>query len=227
MCGRYFLLTNINELQQQFSFEFNSERVELSPSYNVAPTQSALTVTLEDDRRVGQMMRWGLIPSWSKDASVGSRMINARAETVAERPGFRSAFKRRRCLVIADGFYEWQKIGSSKIPMRINLKSGEPFAMAGLWEVWKNPEGESIKSCTIITTSANSFMEPIHDRMPVILPHDRLSVWLNTGIEDSSVLSELLLPYSSDEMESCEISTLVNSPANNVPEVLEPVQRLI
>ena len=169
-------------------------------------------------------MRWGLIPSWAKDSSVGNRLINARAETVAERNSFRSAFVRRRCLVLADGFYEWQRVGNAKRPMRIVMKSGEPFAFAGLWDSWRDPNGEIVRSCTIITTEANELLHPIHNRMPVILPRDLESFWLDNDVEDRDALSNVMVPYQSAEMEAYEVSSLVNRPGNNQPEVVLPVE---
>ena len=177
MCGRYSLIADIGELQERF--DFDGTDLTLTPRYNIAPTQMALTVTSDSGRR-GGYMRWGLIPSWAKSASVGRRMINARAETVAERPSFRTALQRRRCLVLADGFYEWQRKGSSKSPMRIVMASGEPFAFAGLWDAWRDPKGEIVRSCAIITTAANELLSPIHDRMPVILPRELESTELST-----------------------------------------------
>ena len=168
-------------------------------------------------------MRWGLIPSWAKSASGGSRMINARAETLAERPSFRTALQRRRCLVLADGFYEWQGKGSSKRPMRITTASGEPFAFAGLWDGWRDPKGEVVRSCTIITTSANELLSPIHDRMPVILTRELEPLWLDQDIQASAALTDVLVPHPANVMEAYEVSTLVNSPANDRPEMVVPV----
>ena len=220
MCGRYSLIADMGELQERF--DFAGSELTHAPRYNVAPTQMALTVT-NGNRRWGSYMRWGLIPSWAKSASVGNRMINARAETVAERPSFRTAFQRRRCLVLADGFYEWQGKGSSRRPMRIVMASGEPFAFAGLWDAWRNPNGEVVRSCTIITTGANELLSPIHDRMPVILPRELESLWLDHDIQDYAALAGILTPYSTDEMAAYEVSSLVNSPANDGPEVVVPV----
>lgn len=225
MCGRFSLIANIRELEERFGF--TAEGFDLGPSFNVAPTQSVITVRAHEVNRVATPMRWGLVPSWAKDISIGNKMINARAETVSERPSFRAAFKRRRCLVLADGFYEWQKVGKSKVPMRIGLKSGEPFAFAGLWEVWKSPDGEDILSCTIITTNANEFMQSIHERMPVILPPDAEEAWTDPEFDDSDGLQALLKPYDPEVMTAYEVSTLVNSPRNNAPEVIEPVRRLL
>ena len=165
-------------------------------------------------------MRWGLIPQWAKNASIGSRMINARAETVAEKPAFRDALRRRRCLVLADSFYEWQRVGSAKRPMRVDMRSGEPFAFAGLWSVWRDPEGNRVPSRTIITTAANDLLRPIHDRMPVILPRDLGEFWLDASVEDPNVLGSILTPHPSDPMDAYEVSSLVNSAANDSPGVV-------
>ena len=219
MCGRYSLIADIQELARQF--EFDGTGFEHSPRYNVAPTQPVLTVTNREERQ-GEFMRWGLIPSWAKDASIGSRMINARGETAAQKPSFRNALQRRRCLVLADGFYEWQKVGKGKRPMRIVLKSREPFAFAGLWESWRNPEGETVRSCTIITTEANDLLRPIHERMPVILPRELEGFWLDCDVTDSAALSDVLAPYPDDPMEVYEVSTLVNKATNSGPDLIVP-----
>ena len=193
MCGRYSLKADIAQLAMRF--EFAADEAIHEPAYNIAPTQQVLTVTNDGERRASYM-RWGLIPFWAKDAKIGYRMINARGETVAEKPSFRTALRKRRCLILADGFYEWQKLGGKqKRPMRIVLKSGEPFAFAGLWETWKDPEGEMVKSCTIITTAANDFLRPIHDRMPVILPRESESFWLDKDVEDPLALTSVIAPY--------------------------------
>ncbi len=220
MCGRYSLITDLGELALQF--EFDGDLLKFEPAYNVAPTQSVLTVLGGETRR-GGFMRWGLIPHWAKNASIGSRMINARAETVAEKPAFRDALRRRRCLVLADGFYEWQRTGTGKRPMRIVLRTGEPFAFAGLWSSWRDPEGNSISSCAIITTTANDLLRPIHDRMPVILPKNMEDFWLDGSLDDPVPLGGVLIPYPDDAMEAYEVSTLVNSFANDNPEVIAPM----
>ena len=220
MCGRYSLIADIQELARQF--EFDGTGFENSPRYNVAPTQAVLTVTNRDVRHA-EYMRWGLIPSWAKDASIGNRMINARGETVAQKPSFRNALQRRRCLVLADGFYEWQKVGKGKQPMRIVLKSREPFAFAGLWESWRNPEGETIRSCTIITTEANDLLRPIHERMPVILPRELEEFWLDGDVTDSAALTDVLSPYPDEPMEAYEVSPLVNKATNNGADLVVPV----
>ena len=212
MCGRYSLKADIAQLAMRF--EFAADEAIHEPAYNIAPMQQVLTVTNDGELRA-EYMRWGLIPFWAKDAKIGYRMINARGETVAEKPSFRTALRKRRCLILADGFYEWQKLGGKqKRPMRIVLKSGEPFAFAGLWETWKDPEGEMVKSCTIITTAANDFLRPIHDRMPVILPQESESFWLDKDVEDPLALTSVIAPYPESEMEAFEVSPLVNNTRN-------------
>ena len=220
MCGRFSLIADLGELARRF--EFDGNQLDLEPNYNVAPTQNILTVVGGENRR-GGFMRWGLIPHWAKSASFGSRMINARAETAAQRSAFRDAFRRRRCLVLADGFYEWQRAGSVKKPIRIVRESGEPFAFAGLWAVWKDPDGNTVPSCTIITTEANDLLRPIHHRMPVILPRQMEEFWLDRDVQDTAALEDALKADPSELMQTYQISTLVNSPRNNGPQVLEPV----
>jgi putative SOS response-associated peptidase YedK len=219
MCGRYSLTSKLNNLQARFDFEAGN--LVYRPRYNVAPTQDVLAVVNDGRNRAG-FLRWGLVPFWAKDPRIGSRMINARAETVAEKPAFRRALRKQRCLVLADGFYEWKKEGSAKVPMYIAARSGEPFGMAGLWETWKAPSGESLHSCAIITTAANSLMEPIHERMPVILTQEAEATWLDAGIDDPGPLTRLLLPYPAAELEAYPVSTLVNSPRNDARECLLP-----
>ena len=220
MCGRYSLISDLQDLARQF--EFDGTGFEHSPRYNVAPTQPVLTVTNREGR-LAEYMRWGLIPSWAKDASIGARLINARGETAAQKPSFRNALQRRRCLVLADGFYEWQKVGKGKRPMRIVLKSGEPFAFAGLWESWRNPDGETVRSCTIVTTEANDLLRPIHERMPVILPRELEEFWLDGDVTDSEALTDVLTPYAGEDMDYYEVSTLVNRATNNGPDLVVPV----
>ena len=220
MCGRYSLIADLGDLARRF--EFDGDWDAFDKRYNIAPTQEVLTVVGGETRR-GGFMRWGLIPHWAKDVSIGSRMINARAETVAEKPAFRDALRRRRCLVLADGFYEWQRTGGARRPMRIVLRSGEPFAFAGLWSVWTDPQGSRIPSCTIITTEANGLLRPVHDRMPVILPRDSEDLWLDSGVDDPGLLSSVLAPYPDGAMEVYEVSTLINSATNDGPEVITMV----
>jgi putative SOS response-associated peptidase YedK len=219
MCGRYTLKTPVEELAEEFGFEASS--VELPPNYNVAPTQEVAAILEEGGKRRLELLRWGLIPSWADDPSIGSRMINARSETAPEKPSFRRAFRERRCLIPADGFYEWQRTNGAKQPYYIRMKEGRPFAFAGLWESWKDDGGPEIRSCTILTTKPNALAAEIHDRMPVILPAGSYDAWLDpeTGRDE---LYGLLAPYPEDEMEAYPVSRLVNSPQNNDPRCIEP-----
>lgn len=218
MCGRYTLKTPADVLAERFEIEESPSS--LIPSYNIAPTQEVAAVVEEDDKRKLEMCHWGLIPSWAKDPAIGNKMINARAETVHEKPSFRSAFKKRRCLILADGFYEWQKTDSGKQPFYIHMKDGSPFAFAGLWETWKN--GEEIRSCAIITTEANDLMDEIHHRMPVILPPENYDLWLDPDFDEREPLTSLLRPYPDGAMEAYPVSRKVNRPANDEPGCIEP-----
>lgn len=221
MCGRFTLTTTLGTVALRFKVRTGLEEADFSPRYNIAPTQTVIVVG-DDGQRYLTRMRWGLIPSWAKDPAIGNRMINARAETVATKRAFRAALRKRRCLVVADGFYEWQKRDRTKQPFRIVLKSGEPFGFAGLWESWRSPEGEEIKRCTIITVDANELLRPIHDRMPVILTREAEAVWLDPTIQEPASLLPLLTPYPSDEMECFAVDTLVNNPAHETPECIAP-----
>jgi putative SOS response-associated peptidase YedK len=218
MCGRFTRSQSIETVAETFQVEQIS--FDLGPSYNIAPTQK-VAVVITDGIRQLVPVRWGLVPSWAKDPSIGSKMINARAETVTEKASYRNAFKKRRCLVVADGFYEWQNTGDAKRPMYIRLKSGKPFGFAGLYEVWKSPEGKELTTCTIITTEANELMKPIHERMPVIIPAEHLDKWLDPAIEGKEQLLDMLRPYPADEMEAYPVSKRVNSPRNNSPECIK------
>ena len=220
MCGRFTLISNIGELQLRFGFVM--EPPETQPRYNIAPTQQVLTVVNDGERR-GELMRWGLVPSWAKDIKIGNRMINAVSETAASKPAFRSAFRRRRCLVLADGFFEWRKEGKQRIPLYFSQKSGEPMAFAGLWENWQSPEGEWIRSCTILTTAANSFIEPIHNRMPVILSAETEPLWLDPLTDTPANLEPLLLPAPPELLDAVEVSPTVNNVRNHGPDCIAPV----
>jgi putative SOS response-associated peptidase YedK len=218
VCGRYTLKTSVDTLVEQFGIdEYPSS---ITPSYNIAPTQEVAAVIAEDEKRKLQMLRWGLIPSWADDPGIGNRMINARAETVSQKPSFRNAFKQRRCLILTDGFYEWQRGQGGKQPYYIHMKDGSPFAFAGLWESWRN--GEEIRSCTIITTDANELVGEIHNRMPVILPPEDYELWLDPDFEEKEALTSLLRPHPSEVIEAYPVSRRVNSPSNNAPECIEP-----
>ncbi len=206
--------------------KFQAENVpELLPSYNLAPSQAIPVIRQEKGCRTFAMARWGLIPSWAKDIKISYSTINARAETVAEKPVFRSAFQRRRCLIPADGFFEWQEIANSKIkqPWYISLKSQEPMALAGLWEYWQGKDGSEIESCTIIVTSCNELMQPIHDRMPVILSPETWDTWLDTANTNKQGLQTLLTQYPDEEMTAWPVSTVVNSPRHNGGECISRI----
>lgn len=222
MCARFTMTTDARKLQLRFRLLMQGYGATTTERYNIAPTQEILNVVQHGGEHIGEFMRWGLVPSWAKDMSIGQKMINARGETLGEKPAFRQAFARRRCLIPADGFYEWRKEGSKKLPMRFVLKSGEPFAFAGLWEQWKRPDGEWLHTCTIITTTPNDVLAPIHDRMPVILRPEAEDLWLDAAAEVSA-LTELLVPYPSDEMEGYPVSMAVNSPRFDLPAYIERV----
>lgn len=220
MCGRYTQTASPEDLM--FRFGFSMQEVVLKPRYNLAPGQLAPVVVNEEAKTL-VMMQWGLVPSWAKEPSIGYKMINARAETLAEKTSFKRLLPSRRCLILADGFYEWAKLNKGKAPMRFFLKGGEPFAFAGLWDRWKKPDGNELRTYTIITTQANELLRPIHDRMPVILTRENEAKWLDPEWKDSKKLGELLKPYEASEMESCYVSPMVNSPKNDLAQCIQPV----
>ena len=214
MCGRYTL----RKPTRQVAREFDLPTVPVLPlRYNIAPNQPVPIVRIADQGgRELALIDWGLIPPWADDPEDGNRLINARAETVAVRPSFRWAFQQRRCLVLADGFYEWQRLEGRKQPYFVHMTDDRPFAFAGLWQRWDR-DGEPIESCAIITTEANELMAPIHGRMPVVLPSSAYRIWLDAAVRDSRKLLPLLRPYPADEMEAYPVGRLVNDPANDVP----------
>jgi putative SOS response-associated peptidase YedK len=218
MCGRFTLRTNLKLLEAAFDFQAEPE---IEPRYNIAPTQQVLTVRLdpENGTRRAQFRKWGLVPSWADSPALGSKMINARAETVASKPAYRNAFKKGRCLILADGFYEWKRVGTKKQPFYITLDTGEPFAFAGLSEHWHRGE-QVIDSCAIITTDANELMATIHDRMPVILSPADYGLWLETEFHGESKLASMLKRYPAEEMIATPVSTFVNSPRNQGAECI-------
>jgi putative SOS response-associated peptidase YedK len=199
-----------------------AEVPDLTPRYNIAPTQQVAVVRASANGNTLHMLRWGLIPSWSKDSSASARMINARSETAAEKPAFRAAFKQRRCLIPANGFFEWQGKGRQKQPFYFQLDDGQLFAFAGLWEAWKGPDG-LVETCTILTTNANDVLQPIHDRMPVIIDPANYALWLNSSLHDPGPLQDLLRPYPSEAMRTYPVSTVVNKPANETPQCVAPL----
>jgi putative SOS response-associated peptidase YedK len=222
MCGRFTQTASPEVIAQQFNI---TNPPLFTPRYNIAPSQPIAAIRIDPDTSTRElvMLRWGLIPSWAKDLKIGNQCINAKAETVAEKPSFRSPFKRRRCLVIATGFYEWQVQGHAKQPMWIGLKDHRSFAFAGLWEHWAPTEGELLETCTIITTMPNDLMAPIHNRMPVILSPTSYDQWLDPTFQQVASLNALLRPYPSTALRAYPVSTLVNNPRHDTPQCLEPV----
>jgi len=220
MCGRFTLASDKSLLSAEF--KVSREILDKLPSrFNIAPSQPIACIVHENQTKV-DIMNWGFIPKWAKDPSIGNRMINARAETLDEKPSFKGPLRTRRCLVMADGFYEWKREGSGKIPYYIRLRNHHPFGFAGLWSEWMSPDGSEIHSCTIITTGPNQLMESIHHRMPVILPKDQREYWLDPRNHTPKELLALLKPYSSDEMEAFVVSKFVNTPANDSKECIAP-----
>jgi len=226
MCGRYTLTQPLPFVEEHFQLRTLAPTVlELyAPRYNIAPGQPVLAVVEAPGGRRAGWLRWGFIPSWAKDPAIGYRMINARSETVAEKPAFRRAFRARRCLLPADGFYEWQAVGGKKQPYRFRLRSVPLFALAGLWETWTPPDGgEAIVSCTVLTVAANEVVGEVHHRMPAMLAPDQYGAWLDPEA-DVPTLQSLLRPYPAEEMESYPVSPEVNSAKNDHPGLIEPLK---
>jgi putative SOS response-associated peptidase YedK len=222
MCGRFTLHHSVEEIARRFGV-VNID-ADAGPRYNVAPTQKVAVVTGGDERSL-RLFGWGLIPFWAKDPSIGNRMINARAETLAEKPAYKHAFARRRCLVPADGFYEWTKTGSTRTPMYIRFRDARLFAFAGIWEHWTSPDGEDVHTCSIVTVEPNSLVSSIHNRMPAILTPGEEDEWLAPVDRDPAAKLELLHPYEAvDEMEAFPVSRSVNSPAFDDPRCIDPAE---
>ncbi|NOZ51239.1 MAG: SOS response-associated peptidase [Chloroflexi bacterium] len=221
MCGRFTLAVEPETLKTLFDL---AAAPELSPRHNIAPTQPVAAVRFDPEHQQRQFtyLTWGLIPSWAQDIKIGARMINARSETAADKPAYRSAFRYRRCLIPADGFYEWQKRKSGKQPYYIALQRHQLFAIAGLWERWQSPDGSVIESCTLLTTTPNELVRPLHNRMPVILAPAAYADWLAPRTP-ASRLKSLLRPYPADHMIAYPVSTRVNSPAYDTPDCIQPL----
>jgi putative SOS response-associated peptidase YedK len=213
MCGRFILLTDLSVIVESFRIE--EVACEYRPGRNIAPGRQISAVFRDDVNKLADFC-WGLIPSWAKDPSIGNRLFNARAETVSEKPSFREAFKRRRCLIVADGFYEWQKLGRIKKPLRFSLKSGQPFGLAGLYETWISPEKKPVPTCTIITTAPNDIIRPIHDRMPVMVRKEFEDFWMDPHACNQKELLSILKPYPTEEMEASE----ANLPGQDRPHLI-------
>jgi putative SOS response-associated peptidase YedK len=225
MCGRFTLAVDLASLRS--AFPWLAIPTPPLPRYNIAPTQ-AVAVVPNNGKNELDYFTWGLIPSWAKDPRIGSRMINARSETLTEKASFRTAYKRRRCLILADGFYEWSKKRLSdgreiKTPIYVRLESGKPFAFGGLWEFWQSAEGDEVHSCTIVTMPPNDLLKPIHDRMPLILAPELYDRWLDKEEKPSEELGDYLVPYPAEEMVAYPVSTLVNNPDNDLSECIAPV----
>ncbi len=223
MCGRFTLITNAQLLSRILQL---NRTPEVEARYNIAPTQpvAAVRVFSESGEREMDLLRWGLIPFWAKDEKIGTRMINAKAETVFDKPAFRLAARRRRCLIPADGFYEWQKKGKEKFPFYIHMKDEKPFCFAGLWEQWNSGSKEAIESCTILTTDANDLVQPLHNRMPVIVPSDNYDLWLDPEIEEQDKVAPLLSPYPSAPMTAYRVNQEVNNAAFDDPKCIQELE---
>jgi len=228
MCGRFYLDVPEDELMAHYGVQTEPELS--STQFNIAPSQDILAIrTIDGDEPVISKLHWGLIPGWSKEEKTHYSMINARAETVASKPAYRTAFKRRRCLIPVSGFYEWHKEGDHKQPYAITMKNqGDNkttlFSLAGLWEHWQSKEGKVVESCSIIVTDANAVLKPIHDRMPVILDPENYTTWLDPNNEDTDKLTSLLTPYSDASMEAYPVSTRMNNPSYNEQGCIKPLE---
>jgi putative SOS response-associated peptidase YedK len=218
MCGRFTQRADAKRIAREFRV---AEVPAVEARYNVAPAQDVLAVYESPDRREATFYRWGLVPSWAKDTSVGAKLINARSETVQEKPSFREAFKSRRCIIPADGFYEWRRTGGRKQPFFFRMRDERPFGFAGLWERWEGEGGRVINSCAILTTEANEVLRPVHDRMPVILHPEDYELWLGGDARELDLVKEMLRPYPTEEMVGYPVSSSVNSPRNQGAELAE------
>jgi putative SOS response-associated peptidase YedK len=219
MCGRFAQFTVLENLQSRFPID--TVACEITPSYNVAPSQEILSIIRLEENRLLKL-HWGIVPFWVKDIKKAAKPINARVETAAEKPSFKAAFRYRRCLILADGFYEWKKIGSRKQPWFLTLPEKRPFAFAGLWDAWTGDDGAVYHSCTILTTAASDSIREIHHRMPIVLNPDAFYEWLNPDNQDTSKLDNLLREQTVQKFIACPVSTYVNSPKNNDPKCIRP-----
>lgn len=220
MCGRFVMISDLSVIGEEFNIqEFSAD---VKPSYNIAPGREVAALVHDRVNRLVSL-KWGLIPSWTKNPAVEKGIINARAETVAEKPSFRDSFKKRRCLVLANGYYEWKKVGRNKVPYYVCPRSERPFGFAGLYDTWTSKDERTFNTCTIITTEPNELLRSLHDRMPVIIPKDRESLWLDNSVTEEKSLLSILRPYVNEDMEVREVSTLVNSPLNDLPECIRPL----
>ena len=220
MCGRFAQRTDPKRVAKAFGV---TDVPNIEARYNIAPTQNILNIRQVDNDREAVLLKWGLVPSWAKDVSIGMKLINARSETITEKPSFREAFKKRRCIIPADGFYEWQRKEGRKQPFFFQMKDESPFGFAGLWERWQGVDGQVIESCTILTTGANKVLQPVHDRMPVILHSDDYDLWLDDDLRKAELRQELLRPFEAAEMMAYQVSTAINSPKNQGATLIEQI----
>lgn len=219
MCGRFYLVSPASELVRQFQIELPN----LRPRYNIAPQQTAIACRVEDGMRRPALLQWGLIPGWASDPEIGKRLINARSETAAEKPAFRGAMRSRRCLIPADGFFEWQRTGKAKQPYAFRMAEGGPFALGGIWDHWERPEG-LLQTFAVLTTEPNDMMRPVHDRMPVIIEPRDYDLWLDPDARDPAKFAHLMGPFPAERMSCYTVGTRVNNVANDDPLVLEEVR---
>jgi putative SOS response-associated peptidase YedK len=228
MCGRFTITVSIDELRDYLKEDYDidlEERLFDLPRYNVSPGQDVIAIINDGKKNRVGLLRWGFLPSFAKDETLAYSMINAKSETLSEKPSYQEAFKSKRCIILADGFYEWMKDKSDKKPMYIHKKDKSIFPMAGLWNTWTKPDGTKIHTCTIVTTEANDLMKPVHDRMPVILEASSKTLWLNPGEKNISTLSRLLKPYDANAMSLYPVSTLVNTAKNDSPLCIQAVPK--
>ncbi|MCF6095356.1 SOS response-associated peptidase [Microaerobacter geothermalis] len=221
MCGRFTLTVSQDEFIERYGL--NKVTFEFQPRYNIAPSQMIPVIISDSGEKRAGLLKWGFVPNWAKDESISYKMINARSETVREKSAFKTAFLRKRCIIPADGFYEWKTTPNGKQPMRIVLKNKGLFSMAGLFDTWISPDGRKVHSCTIITTKPNKLMESIHDRMPVILRPEDEEIWLDRNNQDPELLQGLLQPYPEDKMFAYPVSPIVGNPRNDEPECIQPI----
>ncbi len=225
MCGRFSLYSSFDELLEEFDIQQAFDEALYEESYNIAPTQNIVAIINDGEKNRMGHLKWGLIPSWAKDTKMASKMINARSETVDVKPSFKKAFEQKRCIIPMSSFFEWKREEKSKTPMLIKMKHDSTFAVAGVYDTWHSPTNEIIHTCTILTTKPNNLMAKIHDRMPVILPKEHQSIWLDRTIRDHGILKSLLIPYDEAEMMSYEVSDYVNSPKNNTKELIMEISK--
>lgn len=222
MCGRFTLFDSSASVAEGFGL---GDAPSLPPRYNIAPSQEVAAVRIPPEGSAKELvlLRWGLIPSWAKDPSIGNRMINARSETAAEKPSFRSAIRRRRCLVPANGFYEWKRTIGRKQPYFIGMRDRKIFAFGGIWEAWEGAGGEAVLSCALLTTGPNDLLRPIHDRMPVIIAPGDFDLWLSPEVQDPEAIAPLFQPFPPEEMTAYPVRTAVNNPKTDAPDLIEPL----